>query len=66
MTKNTLSIDSESKQIITKALLSQQANLNLILNNSRLSRIKTEDEITIKKTIQKIDQILDTIENYGS
>lgn len=58
--------DSESIEIITKALLSQQASLKNILNHSKYTHIKTQDEQTIKQTIKKIDQILDTIETYSS
>lgn len=58
--------DTESVQIITKALLSQQASLKLILTNSFYSHNKTQDEEMIKHTIQKIDDILDTIELYSS
>jgi hypothetical protein len=58
--------DSESVQIINKALLSHQASLKLILTNAFYSNNKTEDEQMIKHTIQKIDDILDTIELYSS
>lgn len=58
--------DTESVQIINKALLSQQASLKLILTNASHSQIKTQDEEMIKHTIKKIDEILDTIELYSS
>ncbi len=58
--------DSESVEIINKALLSQQASLKLILTNSFYSHNKTQDEEMIKHTIKKIDEILDTIELYSS
>lgn len=58
--------DSESVQIINKALLSHQASLKLIITNAFYSNNKTEDEQIIKHTIKKIDDILDTIELYSS
>jgi hypothetical protein len=58
--------DSESVQIINKALLSHQASLKLIITNAFYSNNKTEDEQMIKHTIKKIDDILDTIELYSS
>jgi hypothetical protein len=58
--------DSESVQIINKALLSHQASLKLIITNAFYSNNKTEDEDMIKHTIKKIDDILDTIELYSS
>lgn len=58
--------DSESVNIINKALLSHQASLKLILTNAFYSHNKTQDEQIIKQTIKKIDEILDTIEHYSS
>lgn len=58
--------DSESVDLINKALLSYQSKLNSILIQASHSNIKTHDEKYIKQTIQKIDEILDTIELYSS
>ena len=57
--------DESNLEILNKSLLSQQSTLKNYLNLDFTNTINTEDHIRIQSSIQRIDDILDMIENYS-
>ena len=57
--------DPSNLDIINKSLLSQQSTLRNYLNLDLTNTITKEDHIRIQSSIQRIDDILDMIENYS-
>ena len=57
--------DPSNLDILNKSLLSQQSTLRNYLNLDLTNTITKEDHIRIQSSIQRIDDILDMIENYS-
>ena len=57
--------DESNLEILNKSLLSQQSTLRNYLNLDLTNTITKEDHIRIQSSIQRIDDILDIIENYS-
>ena len=57
--------DPSNLEILNKSLLSQQSMLKNYLNLDLTNTITKEDHIRIQSSIQRIDDILDIIENYS-
>jgi hypothetical protein len=57
--------DPTNLEILNKSLLSQQSTLKNYLNLDLTNTITKEDHIRIQSSIQRIDDILDIIENYS-
>lgn len=57
--------DESNLDILNKSLLSQQSTLRNYLNLDLTNTITKEDHIRIQSSIQRIDDILDMIENYS-
>jgi hypothetical protein len=57
--------DESNLEILNKSLLSQQSTLKNYLNLDFTNTINKEDHIRIQSSIQRIDDILDMIENYS-
>ena len=57
--------DPTNLEILNKSLLSQQSTLKNYLNLDLTRTITKEDHIRIQSSIQRIDDILDMIENYS-
>jgi hypothetical protein len=57
--------DPSNLEILNKSLLSQQSTLKNYLNLDFTNTINKEDHIRIQSSIQRIDDILDMIENYS-
>ena len=57
--------DPSNLDILNKSLLSQQSTLINYLNLDLTNTITKEDHIRIQSSIQRIDDILDMIENYS-
>jgi hypothetical protein len=57
--------DESNLEILNKSLLSQQSTLRNYLNLDLTNTITKEDHTRIQSSIQRIDDILDMIENYS-
>jgi len=57
--------DESNLEILNKSLLSQQSMLKNYLNLDLTNTITKEDHIRIQSSIQRIDNILDIIQNYS-
>lgn len=57
--------DPSNLDILNKSLLSQQSTLRNYLNLDLTNTITKEDHTRIQSSIQRIDDILDMIENYS-
>lgn len=57
--------DPSNLEVLNKSLLSQQSTLRNYLNLDLTNTITKEDHIRIQSSIQRIDDILDMIENYS-
>ena len=58
--------DESNLEILNKSLLSQQSTLRNYLNLDLTNTITKEDHTRIQSSIQRIDDILDMIENYSN
>ena len=58
--------DPSNLDILNKSLLSQQSTLRNYLNLDLTNTITKEDHIRIQSSIQRIDDILDIIEQYST
>lgn len=57
--------DSSNLEILNKSLLAQQSTLRNYLNLDLTNTVTKEDHTRIQSSIQRIDDILDMIENYS-
>jgi len=58
--------DPSNLEILNKSLLSQQSMLKNYLNLDLTKTITKEDHIRIQSSIQRIDDILDIIQQYST
>lgn len=58
--------DPSNLEILNKSLLSQQSTLKNYLNLDLTKTITKEDHIRIQSSIQRIDDILDIIQQYST